>query len=61
MSVSDRADLRAQVCLSIASRLVHSVSCVSNRLCIMTACDHAGWTDDFTANQDTVWVPSNTV
>ncbi len=61
LSVSDRANLRARVCLSIASRLAFSLSRVINLLCRMSACDHAGWTDDFTANQDTVWVPSNPV
>jgi len=59
LSVSDRATLRAQVCLNIASGLALTVPCVINLLCRMTASDHAGWTDDFTANQDTVWVPSN--
>ncbi len=61
LSVSDRANLRARVCLSIASRLALSLSCVIILLCRMTVCDHAGWTDDFAANQDTVWVPSNPV
>jgi len=61
LSVFDRANLRARVCLSIASKLALPLSRVINLLCRMIACDHAGWTDDFTANQDTVWVSSNPV
>ena len=37
LSVSDRATLRAQVCLNIASGLALTVPCVINLLCRMTA------------------------